>query len=35
MNEPKANGICAKVEAHFLGPLHEKLVKNLESFAAS
>ena len=35
MNEPKANGINAKLEAHFLGPVHNKLAANLDSFAAS
>ena len=35
MNEPKANGINAKVEAHFLGPVHNKLAANLDSFLAS
>ena len=35
MNEPKANGINVKVEAHFLGPVHNKLAANLDSFAAS
>ena len=35
MNEPKANGINAKVEAHFLGPVHNKLKANLDSFLAS
>ena len=35
MNEPKTNGINAKVEAHFLGPVHNRLVENLDSFVAS
>lgn len=35
MNTPKINGITAKVEAHFLGPVHNKLAANLDSFAAS
>lgn len=35
MNTPKKNGITAKVEAHFLGPVHNKLAANLDSFAAS
>ena len=35
MNEPKPNGISAKVEAHFLGPVHNRLAANLDSFAAS
>jgi len=35
LNEPKADGISAKVEAHFLGPLHERLVKDLDAFLAS
>jgi|APGre2960657423_1045063.scaffolds.fasta_scaffold294810_1 hypothetical protein len=35
MNEPKPNGIRAKVEAHFLGPVHNRLAANLDSYAAS
>jgi len=35
MNTPKKNGITAKIEAHFLGPVHNKLAANLDSFAAS
>jgi len=35
LNELKANGISAKFEVHFLGPVHEKLAKNLDSFAKS
>jgi len=35
MNTPKKNGITAKIEAHFLGPVHNKLAENLDSFAES
>jgi len=35
MNEPKPNGICAKVEAHFLGPVHDRLAANLDKFVES
>lgn len=30
MNEPKPNGISAKVEAHFLGIVHTRLVEELD-----
>lgn len=35
MNEPKPNGISAKVEAHFLGIVHTRLVEELDQFVKS